>query len=147
MSGTRRWSAHVGVPRRDLLSWVSATLPATLVSCNDEPITVTPHTDPSSGTIGYPDLLSEYFGEQGLSDAEAIGNYHAQLQRLTPMQAFDSTAETRALIDASGDIDRALATLDQQVIDDFLELQLVDVVGWTLSRTEVDLCVMVWSAT
>lgn len=132
---------RAGLPRRNLLTLVSATLPTIVVSCNDEPVTV---TAAPAGPIEHEDVLREYFGEQGLSDAEAIGNYHAQFQQLTPTEAFDETAATRALIDASDDIDHALTALDQRVSDDFLELQLVDVAGWTLSRTEVELCLMVW---
>lgn len=132
---------RAGVRRRSLLSWVSATLPATLVSCNDEPITADA-TPPAP--IDHQELLKKYFGESGLSDAEAIGNYHAQFQRWDASRAFDETAQTRALIDDSHDIDAALTALDQRVIDDFSELQLVDVAGWTLARTEVELCVMVW---
>ena len=137
--------ARAGVPRRGFLGLVSASLPVTLASCEDEPVTVTrPPDEPPPGAIDYQELSSAYFGEQGLSDAEAIGNYHAQFQKLTPTQAFEATAETRALIDASGDIEDALEALDARVIDDFLELSLVDVAGWTLSRTEVDLCVLAW---
>lgn len=144
MSRATTRAAAIGLARRCFLGWVSASLPLTLASCNDEPITVSEPSDKPPGAIDYQALLREYFEEQGLSDAEAIGNYHAQFQRLTPTQAFDATAETRALIDASGDIDGALTALDQRVIDDFLELQLSDVAGWTLSRTEVDLCVLAW---
>jgi len=130
--------------RRHFLGWVSASLPATLSGCNDEPITVTEPSDKPPGAIDYQALLTEYFGEQGLSDAEAIGNYHAQFQKLTPTEAFEATAETRALIDASGDIESALTFLDQRVLDDFVGTVLVDVAGWTLSHTEVDLCVLSW---
>ena len=130
--------------RRNFLGWVSAALPATLSGCNDEPITVTEPSDKPPGAIDYQELLTEYFGEQGLSDAEAIGNYHAQFQKLTPTEAFEATAETRALIDAAGAITPALTLLDQRVLDDFVEVALVDVAGWTLSHTEVDLCVLAW---
>ncbi|HEY6723703.1 MAG TPA: hypothetical protein VI197_06705 [Polyangiaceae bacterium] len=123
---------------------MSASLPLAAASCNDEPITVSEPTETPPGGIDYQDLLREYFEEQGLSDAEAIGNHHAQFQRLSPTQAFDATAATRALIDASVDIEHALTALDQRVLDDFVELQLVDVVGWTLSHTEVDLCMLAW---
>jgi len=32
----------------------------------------------------------------------------------------------------------------QRVLHDFAELVVVDVGGWTLSRIEVDLCVLAW---
>jgi len=133
-----------GLGRRSFLGWVSASLPLTLAACNDEPITVSEPTDRPPGAIDYKDLLRDYFGDAGLRDAEAIGNYHVKFRRLTAIQAFDATAGTRALIDASQDIDDALTALDQRVIDDFLELQLTDVAGWTLARAEVDLCVLAW---
>lgn len=141
MNGMTDRGTRARLHRRSLLGWVSATLPASLVSCNDEQITVS-STPPAP--IDHQELLKTYFGEPGLSDAEAIGNYHAQFQRWDASEAFDETAPTRALIDDSHDMDAALTALDQRVIDDLSELQLVDVAGWTLSRTEVELCVMVW---
>ena len=90
--------------------------------------------------------MLQYFGEDGRRDAEAIGNYHAQFSKLSSTEAFEATAETRALIDANEDIPQALAALDELVREDFLELRLTDVGGWTLSSAEVDLCVLAWLA-
>jgi len=94
--------------------------------------------------VDYQELLLAYFGEAGLRDAESIGGYHVGISRLSPREAYESTAETRALLDATVDIAPALAGLDQRVLQDFTELVVVDVAGWTLSRLEVDLCVLAW---
>lgn len=133
------------LPRRNFLGWVSASLPITLAACNDEPIVFVADDRPP-GSIDYGELVLQYFGEAGRGDAEAIGNYYAQFSKLSSSEAFEATAETRAFIDANADIPEALAALDELVREDFLELRLTDVGGWTLSSAEVDLCVLAWLA-
>ena len=131
-------------PRRKLLGWVSASLPATLAACNDEPVVLTTPDEPTPDDIDYEELVLQYFGEDGKSDAAAIGNYYAQFNELSSSEAFEATAQTRALIDASTGITAALAALDELVLEDFLELRLTDVAGWTLSSAEVELCMLAW---
>jgi len=131
-------------PRRKLLSWVSASLPATLAGCNDEPVVVTTPDEPPPDGIDYAELVLQYFGEDGKSDAAAIGNYYTQSNGLSSSEAFEATAKTRSLIDASTGITAALTALDELVLEDFLELRLTDVAGWTLSSAEVELCVLAW---
>lgn len=130
--------------RRSFLGWVSASLPLTLAACNDEPVVFTKPDDAPPGAIDYAELLLQYFGEDGLRDAEVIGNYYAQFNQLSSTEAFEATAHTRAAIDASEDVAHALTDLDALVLEDFLELRLIDVAGWTLSSAEVDLCVLAW---
>ena len=131
-------------PRRSFLRWVSASLPLTLAACNDEPIVVTGPDEPPPDDFDYPELLLEYFGEDGQGDAVAIGNYYAQVNQLSASEAFEVTVKTRAVIDASEGIAGALTALDELVLEDFLELRLTDIAGWTLSSAEVDLCLLAW---
>jgi hypothetical protein len=130
-------------PRRGFLGWVSASLSATLASCEDEPILFQKPTDVPEA-IDYDQLLLEYFGETGLNDAEFIGGYYVEISHLTSREAYDSTAATRAFVDAHANIELALTGLDQRVLEDFVDLAVVDVGGWTLSRSEVDLCILAW---
>lgn len=133
-----------GCPRRGFLGWVSASLSCTLASCEDEPILFQKPTDPLPEPIDYDQLLLEYFGETGLNDAEFIGGYYVEISHLSSREAYDSTAETRAFVDANANIELALTSLDERVLQDFVDLAVVDVGGWTLSRSEVDLCILAW---
>lgn len=130
--------------RRGFLSGVSASVSAVLASCQDEVVSSQKPTGPVPEATDYQELLLEYFGQVGLGDAASIGGYHVGISRLNPGEAYESTSETRALVDATRDIALALTSLDQRVIQDFTELVVVDVGGWTLSRIEVDLCVLAW---
>lgn len=136
--------ARARLGRRNFLGWVSSSLPITLAACNDEPIVFTAPDDRPPGSIDYGELMLQYFGEDGLDDAEAIGNYYAQFSKLSSSEAFEATAATRAFIDESADVAQALTALDELVLEDFMELRLTDVAGWTLSSAEVDLCVLAW---
>ena len=130
--------------RRGFLACVSASLSATLASCQDEPILFQEPIDPTPEPIDYDQLLLEYFGEAELDDAEFIGGYHVDISRLTSREAYESTAATRAFVEANANIELALTSLDQKVLQDFVDLAVVDVGGWTLSRSEVDLCILAW---
>ena len=130
--------------RRGFLGCVSASLSAAVASCQDEPVLVQKNTDPDLEPVEYQELLREYFGEAGLNDAKSIGGYHVAISRLSSGEAYESTAQTRALVNAAEDIELALTSLDQRVLQDFVELSVVDVAGWTLSQSEVDLCVLAW---
>lgn len=130
--------------RRGFLSWVSASVSASLAGCQDEPIVGHEPTEPVPEAIDYQELLLEYFGEAGLNDAQSIGGYHVEISKLSSLEAYEATSETRALVDEAGEIPIALTSLDQRVLQNFAELSVVDVAGWTLSRSEVDLCILAW---
>jgi hypothetical protein len=85
-----------------------------------------------------------YLGESSLSAAQTIGR--AGLRALGVAESSDAiataTARTLALIDAAPDERAALDSLVAAVRRDFVEGRSIEVEGWVLSPTEVDLCML-----
>jgi hypothetical protein len=90
------------------------------------------------------DTASRYFGSTGAESARAIGEAYARQINL------DSTEES--ILKAAGDVVRliarspgfeaAITALVRAVRRDFQEGRTVDVDGWVLARTEVELCLL-----
>lgn len=89
-------------------------------------------------------LELSYLGESSIKAAQAIGR--ARLRALGVAETSDAivtaTAGTRALIDAAPDERAALNALVAAVRLDFVEGRSIEVEGWVLSPTEVDLCML-----
>lgn len=104
----------------------------------DEPV------DPSPETFGYREVVEAYFGDDDLADAKFIGAYYADSAGLDSDQAFEATRAARDLVDAASTLDAALDDLDAALRQEFVDLEIVEVAGWTLGRTEVNLCLLTW---
>lgn len=134
--------------RRRFLKLVAASVPLLggASACNDETIrTVSgPSEPPPPEAESYAELLELYFGADGLGDADFIGGYHAQVEGLSGSEAFDYTSGARELVDAADSLEAAVSDLEDRLLDDFMAARVVDVAGWTLARTEVELCILWW---
>lgn len=137
----------VALARRRFLQSVAANLSLIgIASCTDEPIREVsgPREPPPPEAASYAELLELYFGADGLADADYIGGYYAQIERVSSSEAFDYTSSAREIVDAAKSLEAAVSDLEDQVTADFVAARVVDVAGWTLARTEVELCVLWW---
>lgn len=140
--------------RRRFLHAVSVALPgAAMAACTDEPVTATQASSTSTGSTGEPTptasdhyaaIVEAYFGADGVADAVAIGDFRARQAdpAWSAMQAFESTRELRLSLDAIESVADAVVMLEQRLAEDFAELRVLDLDGWTLGMTEVALCVL-----
>lgn len=149
--------------RRGFLHVVSAGLSVLAgAACTDESAVGVGPDQPPPRMWDYLAVLVLYFENPEITDAAYIGEYRARRQDWDVVAAYASTAETRELIDSvrsdtlavddlgpsipdSENADAAaVAALEQRVFEDFENARVVDVGGWTLAHTEVDLCVLAW---
>lgn len=87
---------------------------------------------------------ASFDNERDFDNAAFIGEYYVESRGATTTEAFDATARTRELIDAADSTSDAVERLEKQVHEDFVDAHLRALDGWTLSRTEVELCVLAY---
>ena len=90
-------------------------------------------------------VAAGYLGAGAGDAARTIGE--AYLRQLgienTPAAIAAATSDTLRLIAGAAGESAAVAALVQAVRRDFREVRTVELEGWVLSRTEVDLCLLV----
>lgn len=137
---------HLGErwPRRGFLKSVGASVASlSAVGCGEDGEAPLGPPPPEAGE--YRDAIERYFeGDDELENAAVIGEYTVRAKGYDTSRAFDSTRRTRDLIDAEASSSDAVASLEERLHDDFVDARIVSVDGWTLSRTEVDLCVLAY---
>lgn len=100
--------------------------------------------DPPPESFDYGDVVEAYFGEEGLADASFVGGYYADSVGFDADAAFEATQPAVEAIDAATSLESVLDDLDEALQQDFVDLRVVDVAGWTLGQTEVNLCLLAW---
>jgi len=131
--------------RRQFLHSVSSSLVAVgALGCSDEWVYADDDPQPPPPKLDYKPLLTAYFGASNLDAAQSIGNYYITTAGWDVEEAIASTAKIRQFIDElapESEADRAEA-LDIRLQRDFEMLRVIDVDGWTLGQTEIDLCIL-----
>jgi cytochrome c-type biogenesis protein CcmH/NrfG len=89
-------------------------------------------------------VAAGYFGTNQGDAARAIGEAYLKEMRIetTPAAILAAVAGTLALIDGARTQTAIIAALVAAVRLDFQEGRLVELYGWVLSRTEVELCAL-----
>jgi hypothetical protein len=87
---------------------------------------------------------ARYFGGAGAEGARAIGEAYARQINIDATKESIVTAaqDVLQLIGGSSGPDAAITALVSAVRRDFQEGRTVQVDGWVLSRTEVELCLL-----
>jgi hypothetical protein len=90
------------------------------------------------------DVATRYFGEAGAEGARAIGEAYARQLNIEATKESIVTAaqDVLQLIARASGPDAATTELVNAVRRDFREGRTVQVDGWVLSRTEVELCLL-----
>ncbi len=130
--------------RRQFLRSVGVGLASvTAVACgggDDEPI-----EPPPPEVSAYQDVVERYFGsDDDFDNAAFIGRHYVSQEGMSSSEAYDSTSRTRDLIDEADSESDAVDQLEERLQTDFVDVKVRAVDGWTLSRTEVDLCVLAY---
>lgn len=130
--------------RRHLLTSIAASLPS-LAGCSTDPRPST-SSQRTPQRAPYRRALEEYFGPDGVAAAASIGAYRARRSDapLGREAALALAGPTRELMVSAGGSGRATVALQQRLQQDFEATRVVDVGGWTLGRTELDLCLLAW---
>ncbi len=131
--------------RREFLRAVGVSIASVhVVACGDDD--EDPIEPPPQEVVDYQEAALEYFdNSDDFDNAAFIGRNYVRQEGMSSSEAFDSTARSRRLLDDADDNDENLvAALESELHDDFVNLRVRDVRGWTLSRTEVDLCVLAY---
>lgn len=144
MTSSSRIKRQRLVRRRFLRSVSGGLLSVGALSCSDEWVRADEDPHPPPAREDYEPLLAAYFGDSDLEAARLIGSYYATSAGWNVEAAFASTAKVRHLVDdlASASEAAQVEALDMRLQQDFETLRIVDVDGWTLGQTEIDLCVL-----
>jgi hypothetical protein len=121
-----------------------------LAACGTPLFTRTVSADATQATTVVPDsarashLAVGYFGTTQADAVRAIGEAYLKHMRIesSPAAILTAAAGTLALIDAARTQTANTTALVAAVRRDFQEGRVVDLQGWVLSRTELELCAL-----
>ena len=129
-------------PRREFLLRVLAAcgtpfvIPVTPARAGQEPRETSAHdTNARAATA--------YFGA-GITAARVIGEAYLRQLKVEPARAsiLEHTGGTLQILATAGDQEAALAALVSAVRRDFQDGRILQLEGWVLARTEVELCAL-----
>jgi len=138
----RRCDHERRLQRRSFLQAVSAGLAgATAYRCSDDD----PIEPPPNEVREYEGAVHAYFDDaEDFENAAFVGRVYVRQQDWSSSEAYESTERTREFIDDVDSDSETTDELEQRLEQDFADLRVRPVSGWTLSRTETELCVLAY---
>jgi hypothetical protein len=132
------------VPRREFLMRALAVCSLPLALGRNDLVESVAAQEPATPDVASSRRAVGYLGESSLEAAQSIGR--ARLRALgvgeTGKDILVATSRTLEIINRAATDKEAIQALTEAVRGDFVEARTLDVDGWVLSQTEVDLCVL-----